>query len=207
LKSGNSVLVKGGREAAHTNQALVGTSRECLDAFTSAPVASIQLLQNRADVKELLTLEGEVVLIIPRGSRELVRFVAQNARIPVLGHGEGICHVYVDRNANIEKALRITLDSKVQYPAACNAAETLLIHQDIASEFLPRVFSKLRDAGVEVRGCSRSVALVSKPDILPASEDDWATEYAELILSVKISAAREDARGHIERYGSCHAAT
>ncbi len=207
LKSGNSVLLKGGREAAHTNQALVATWRECLAAFTSAPVDSIHLLQTRADVKELLTLEGEVDLIIPRGSRELVRFVAQNTRIPVLGHGEGICHVYVDRNANIEKALRITLDSKVQYPAACNAAETLLIHQDIASEFLPRVFSKLRDAGVEVRGCSRSVALVSKPDILPASEDDWATEYADLILSVKIVADLDDAIGHIQRYGSGHTET
>ena len=207
LKSGNSVLLKGGTEAAHTNQALVETWRECLAAFTPVPVDSIHLLQTRADVKELLTLEGEVDLIIPRGSRELVRFVAQNTRIPVLGHGEGICHVYVDRNANIEKALRITLDSKVQYPAACNAAETLLIHQDIANEFLPRVFSKLRDAGVEVRGCSRSVALLSIPDILPASEDDWAAEYSDLILSVKIVADLDDAITHIHRYGSRHTET
>ena len=207
LKSGNSVLLKGGTEAAHTNQALVETWRECLAAFTPVPVDSIYLLHTRADVKELLTLEGEVDLIIPRGSRELVRFVAQNTRIPVLGHGEGICHVYVDRNANIEKALRITLDSKVQYPAACNAAETLLIHQDIANEFLPRVFSKLRDAGVEVRGCSRSVALLSIPDILPASEDDWAAEYSELILSVKIVADLDDAIAHIHRYGSGHTET
>ena len=207
LKSGNAVLLKGGTEAAHTNQALVATWRESLATFTSVPVDSIQLLQTRADVKELLTMDSEVDLIIPRGSRELVRFVAQNTRIPVLGHGEGICHVYVDRNANIEKALRITLDSKVQYPAACNAAETLLIHQDIASEFLPRVFSKLKDAGVEVRGCSRSVALLSKPDLRPASEDDWATEYADLILSVKIVADLDDAIAHIHRYGSGHTET
>jgi glutamate-5-semialdehyde dehydrogenase len=207
LKSGNAVLLKGGTEAAHTNQALVATWRESLAAFTSVPVDSIQLLQTRADVKELLTLDGEVDLIIPRGSRELVRFVGQNTRIPVLGHGEGICHVYVDCNANIEKALRITLDSKVQYPAACNAAETLLIHQHIASEFLPRAFSKLRDAGVEVRGCSRSVALLSKPDLRPASEDDWATEYADLILSVKIVADLDDAIAHIHRYGSGHTET
>ena len=207
LKSGNSVLLKGGTEAAHTNHALVETWRECLAASTPVPVDSIHLLQTRADVKELLTLEGEVDLIIPRGSRELVRFVAQNTRIPVLGHGEGVCHVYVDRNANMEKALRITLDSKVQYPAACNAAETLLIHQDTASEFLPRVFSKLRDAGVEVRGCSRSVALLSIPDILPASEDDWSTEYSDLILSVKIVADLDDAIAHIHRYGSGHTET
>ena len=207
LKSGNAVLLKGGTEAAHTNQALVATWRESLATFTSVPVDSIQLLQTRADVKELLTLDSEVDLIIPRGSRELVRFVAQNTRIPVLGHGEGICHVYVDRNADIEKALRITLDSKVQYPAACNAAETLLIHQGIASEFLPRVFSKLRDAGVEVRGCSRSIALLSNPDLRPASEDDWATEYADLILSVKIVADLDDAIAHIHRYGSGHTET
>src|SRR5260370_977945 len=136
LKSGNAVLLKGGAEAAHTNQALVAIWRECLAGFPYAPLDSIHLLQTRADVMELLTLDRDVDLIIPRGSRELVQFVVQNSRVPVLGHGEGICHVYVDRAADIEKALRITLDSKVQYPAACNAAETLLIHQDVATEFL-----------------------------------------------------------------------
>ncbi|HVH71922.1 MAG TPA: glutamate-5-semialdehyde dehydrogenase, partial [Candidatus Dormibacteraeota bacterium] len=204
LKSGNAVLLKGGTEAAHTNQALVATWCECLTAFPSVPVDSIHLLQTRSDVMELLTLHRDVDLIIPRGGRELVQFVAQNSRIPVLGHGEGICHVYIDRTADIEKALRITLDSKVQYPAACNAAETLLIHQDIAREFLPRAFSKLRDAGVEVRGCSRTVALLAKPDVVPATEDDWATEYSDLILSVKIVADADEAIAHIHRYGSGH---
>src|SRR5229473_943364 len=118
LKSGNAVLLKGGAEAAYTNEALVAIWRECLAGFPSAPLDSIHLLQTRADVMELLTLNRDVDLIIPRGSRELVQFVVQNSRIPVLGHGEGICHVYVDRAADIEKALRITLDSKVQYPAA-----------------------------------------------------------------------------------------
>jgi glutamate-5-semialdehyde dehydrogenase len=207
LKSGNAVLLKGGAEAAHTNQALVAIWRECLAGFPYAPLDSIHLLQTRADVMELLTQDRDVDLIIPRGSRELVQFVVQNSRIPVLGHGEGICHVYVDRAADIEKALRITLDSKVQYPAACNAAETLLIHQDVATEFLPKAFSKLKDAGVEVRGCSRTIALLAKSEVIPASEDDWATEYSDLILSVKIVAHVDEAIMHIHRYGSGHTET
>src|SRR6266446_4676532 len=207
LKSGNAILLKGGAEATHTNQTLVTIWRECLAAFPYAPLDSIHLLQTRADVMELLTLDRDVDLIIPRGSRELVQFVVQNSRIPVLGHGEGICHVYVDRAADIEKALRITLDSKVQYPAACNAAETLLIHQEIAPEFLPKAFSKLRDAGVEVRGCSRTIALLARPEVIPASEDDWATEYSDLILSVKVVADADEAITHIHRYGSGHTET
>lgn len=207
LKSGNAVLLKGGAEAVHTNEALVEIWRDCLTYLLSVPLDSIHLLHTRADVMELLTLKRDVDLIIPRGSRELVQFVSQNSRVPVLGHGEGICHVYVDRAADIEKALRITFDSKVQYPAACNAAETLLVHQDIAGDFLPRVFSKLRDAGVQVRGCSRTVALLAEPEIVPASEDDWATEYSDLILSVKIVASSEEAVTHIHRYGSGHTET
>jgi glutamate-5-semialdehyde dehydrogenase len=207
LKSGNAVILKGGAEAVHTNEALVEIWRECLTSFTSVPLDSIHLLHTRADVMELLTLKRDVDLIIPRGSRELVQFVSQNSRVPVLGHGEGICHVYVDRAADSEKALRITFDSKVQYPAACNAAETLLVHQDIASDFLPRVFSKLKDAGVQVRGCSRTVVLLAEPEIVPACEDDWATEYSDLILSVKIVASSEEAVAHIHRHGSGHTET
>src|SRR5258708_2070141 len=207
LKSGNRVRVKGGAEAGHTNQSLVAIWRECLGGFPYAPLDSIHLLQTRADVMELLTLDRDVDLIIPRGSRELVQFVVHNSRIPVLGHGEGSCHVYVDRAADIEKALRITLDSKVQYPAACNAAETLLIHQDVATEFLPKAFTKLRDAGVEVRGCSRTIALLAKPEVIPPTEDDWPTEYSDLILAVKIVADAEEAIVHIHRYGSSHTET
>jgi glutamate-5-semialdehyde dehydrogenase len=207
LKSGNAVLLKGGAEAVHTNQALVEIWRDCLTCFRPVPLDSIHLLHSRADVMELLTLKRDVDLVIPRGSRELVQFVSQNSRVPVLGHGEGICHVYVDRAADSEKALRITLDSKVQYPAACNAAETLLVHQDIARDFLPKAFSKLKDAGVQVRGCSRTVALLAGPEIVPASEDDWPTEYSDLILSVKIVASSEEAIAHIHRYGSGHTET
>jgi glutamate-5-semialdehyde dehydrogenase len=207
LKSGNGIILKGGSEAACTNEALVQVWRTCLVHFAEVPLDSICLLHTRADVKELLALDRDVDLIIPRGSRELVEFVAHHSRIPVLGHGEGICHVYVDRAANVEKALRITFDSKVQYPAACNAAETLLVHRDIAGDFLPRMASKLSEVGVEVRGCSETIALLGSAEIVPASESDWATEYSDLILSVKIVSGLEDAVAHIHRYGSGHTET
>ena len=207
LKSGNAVILKGGAEAARTNDALVFIWQDCLAGFPLVPRDSVQLLHTRADVMELLTLDHDVDLIIPRGSKQLVEFVAQNSRIPVLGHGEGICHVYVDRAADIEKAVAITMDSKVQYPAACNAAETLLVHQDAAGAFLPKVVAKLREAGVEVRGCSRTVALLPEGEIVSASEQDWATEYLDLIIAVKIIADAEEAIAHIHRYGSAHTET
>jgi len=207
LKSGNAILLKGGAEAAHSNEVLVEIWLESLRRFPSVPSDSIGLLHTRADVMDLLRLDRDVDLIIPRGSRELVRFVAHTSRIPVLGHGEGICHVYVDRAADLGKALRIVVDSKVQYPAACNAAETMLVHKDIARDFLPKVIAKLRDVGVEVRGCSTTIALLGGSDAMPASEEDWATEYSDLILSVKIVADVGEAIAHIDRYGSRHTET
>jgi glutamate-5-semialdehyde dehydrogenase len=207
LKSGNAILLKGGAEAAETTEALVEIWLESLRAFPSVPPNSIGLLHTRADVMDLLTLDKDVDLIIPRGSRELVRFVAQTSRIPVLGHGEGICHVYVDRAANLEKAARIVVDSKVQYAAACNAAETMLVHKDIARNFLPNIVGRLRDAGVEVRGCPATIALVGSSNVLPASQEDWATEYSDLILSVKIVNDLGEAIAHIDRYGSRHTET
>ena len=204
LKSANAVILKGGSEAAHTNEALVIIWRECLAGFPAVPADSIQLLQTRADVLELLAQTHDVDLIVPRGSRELVEYVMQHSRIPVLGHGEGICHVYVDRAADMEKALAVTLDSKTQYPAVCNAAETLLVHQGIAARFLPRAFAKLREAGVEVRGCAKTIALLAKPEVVPATEQDWATEYGDLILSVKIVGGVDEAIAHINRFGSRH---
>ena len=204
LKSGNALILKGGTEAAHSNRVLVSIWRECLAAFPAVPADSIGLLETRADTKELLELEPGVDLIIPRGSRELVRFVAKHSRAPVLGHGEGICHVYVDSAADIQKALDITFDSKVQYPAACNAAETLLVHQAVCRAFLPRVVSKLKAAGVELHGCPRTVALLQNETIMHATEQDWSTEYSDLILSVKIVDSIDDAIEHIHRYGSGH---
>lgn len=204
LKSGNALILKGGSEAAESNEALVSIWRECLGKFPAVPMDSVSLLQTRADLRELLSLDRDVDLIIPRGSNELVQFVAKNSRIPVLGHGQGICHVYVDRAADIQKALDVAYDAKVQYPAACNAAETLLVHEAIASEFLPPMVSKLKKAGVEIRGCPKTAALVQNEEIIPATENDWTTEYSDLILSVKIVADVEEAIDHINCYGSRH---
>jgi len=207
LKSGNAVLLKGGSEAIHTNEALVEIWRDCLESFPSVPPESVALLQTRVDVMELLKLERDVDLIIPRGSRELVEFVAQNSRIPVLGHGEGICHVYVDRAAHVEKAIKITLDSKTQYPAACNTVETLLVHQEIAAEFLPRAALELTQAAVELRACPKTLALLKRQEVVQAEEADWGMEYSDLILSIKIVPNLDDAIAHIRRYGSRHTET
>jgi glutamate-5-semialdehyde dehydrogenase len=207
LKSGNAAIMKGGAEAAETNEALVSIWRECLGGFPAIPADSVNLLHSRADVMDLLSQDRDVDLIIPRGSYELVHFIMKNSRIPVLGHGEGICHVYVDRAAGITKALDITYDSKVQYPAVCNAAETLLIHQAIAPKFLPSVVAKLKQAGVEIRGDSKTLSLLPNEGIVPATEEDWATEYGDLILSIKIVADLDEAISHINRFGSRHTDT
>jgi glutamate-5-semialdehyde dehydrogenase len=204
LKSGNAVLLKGGAEAAQTNETLVSIWRECLEKFPAVPADSINLLQTRADVKEMLALDRDVDLIIPRGSYALVQFIMQHSRIPVLGHSEGICHVYVDRAADLDKAIAIAYDAKVQYPAVCNAAETLLVHEAIAGKFLPRMVAKLKEAKVEIRGDAKTIALVPKDGIVPATEEDWATEYSDLILSVKIVADLNEAIEHVNRYGSRH---
>jgi glutamate-5-semialdehyde dehydrogenase len=204
LKSGNAVLLKGGAEAANSNETIVDVWKETLHRFPDVPQQSIELLQSRSDVMELLRLENEVDLLIPRGSKEFVAFMEKNSRIPVLGHGEGICHVFVDRAADVNKAVSITLDSKVQYPAACNSLETLLVHRDVAAAFLPRVVAELKKAKVEVRGCPRVLALLSDEELLPATEKDWSTEYSDLILSVKIVDSLEKGIEHIHRYGSRH---
>ena len=204
LKSGNAVILKGGSEAAQTNEVLTAISRECLHAFPSASSDAIQLLHTRADVMELLALHHDVDLIVPRGSRELVEFVSRHSQIPVLGHGEGLCHVYVHSAANLQKALDVTFDSKVQYPAVCNAAETLLVDASIAPEFLPPMRAKLKDAGVELRGCEKTLALLGTADVKPATEADWAAEYGDLILSIKVVDSIAEAIAHIHQYGSKH---
>src|ERR1700674_1577452 len=152
LKSGNAVCLKGGAEAIETNSALVSIWRDALSAFPDIPADSVVQFHTREDVAEILTLHDEIDLIVPRGSNEFVRYVTEHSRIPVLGHGEGICHVYVHSDADLQKALDVALDSKVQYPAACNALETLLVHRKIAPKFLPQMIEQYRTAGVEVRG-------------------------------------------------------
>ena len=205
LKSGNAVILKGGAEAARTNEALAAIWRDALAHFPEIPPDAVSLLRTREEVAAMLALDGEIDLIIPRGSKEFVRHVAEGSRVPVLGHGEGVCHVYIDRAADLRKAVAIVLDSKTQYPAACNAAETLLIHEEIAPRLLPGLLVALRSAGVEVRACPRTAELApSSRDLVPAAEDDWATEYSDLIVSVKTVGGFEEAVAHIERYGSRH---
>jgi glutamate-5-semialdehyde dehydrogenase len=177
---------------------------EVLASFQEIPRDAVNLLFTRADVKEMLSREDEIDLIIPRGSQEFVRHVAERSRIPVLGHGEGICHVYVDLKADLGKALSIAFDSKVQYPAACNAMETLLVHEKVAGAFLPEMISRFQAAGVEVRGCPRTIRFSEAVGVVAASEADWKTEYSDLIVAIKIVDSADDAIEHINRYGSSH---
>lgn len=207
LKSGNALILKGGTEAAHTNEVLVAVWRAALEKFAEVPADSVQLLQTRADVLELLGLDRDVDLIIPRGSYELVRFIMEHSRIPVLGHGEGICHVYVDRSADVDKAIEIAYDAKVQYPAVCNAAETLLVHEDIAGKFLPLAVARLKEAGVEIHADAKAQSLLPGENTVRATDADWSTEYSDLILSVKVVPDINDAIEHINRYGSRHTDT
>jgi glutamate-5-semialdehyde dehydrogenase len=200
IKSGNGVLLKGGQEALHSCQALVKAIRAGL-AQTPIDPAVVALLTSREEILELLKLDRQVDLIIPRGSNEFVRFVQDNTRIPVLGHAEGICHLYLDRTADIAKAVPIAVDSKTQYPAACNAIETLLVHRDIASTVLPEVISALQAKGVELRGDEVAREIVP---MTAATESDWATEYSDLVLSIRVVDDLAGAIAHINTYGSGH---
>jgi glutamate-5-semialdehyde dehydrogenase len=203
IKSGNAVLLKGGAEAARTNAFLVGLWHETLRELR-IPEPAVTLLQSRADVMELLQLKREVDLIVPRGGREFVEHISAHSRVPVLGHGEGICHVYVDRAADLAKAEAIVIDAKTQYPAACNSVETLLVHADVATKFLPSVAAKLKEAGVELRGDERTREILSGVGVLPAMESDWATEYSDLILAIRVVDSLDTALEHIAEFGSLH---
>jgi glutamate-5-semialdehyde dehydrogenase len=205
LKSGNACLLKGGAEAAETNEALYRIWRDALAQFDDVPEDAALLLRTREEVSEMLALDEELDLIIPRGSKEFVRHVAANSRIPVLGHGEGVCHVYVDAAADLRKAIAVVIDSKTQYPAACNAAETVLVHEEVAPKFLPSLVAALGSAGVEVRACPRTTELVpSAHGLVPATEGDWATEYSDMVVSVRTVDDFDEALRHIARYGSRH---
>ncbi|MCZ6625587.1 MAG: glutamate-5-semialdehyde dehydrogenase [Deltaproteobacteria bacterium] len=203
VKSGNAVILRGGSEAHFSSRAIGGILREAC-AETRVPEAAIQVVESkdRGMVHELLQLEDYIDLIIPRGGEELIRMVAANARVPVIKHFKGVCHIYVDSEVSLEVAERICMNAKVQRPAVCNAMETLLVHEDTAPTFLPSMIAKLQRAGVEIRGCDRTRALV--PGVKPASEVDWTTEYLDLILSVRVVKEMNDAIDHIDRYGSHH---
>ena len=200
IKSGNGVILKGGKEATRSCQALVKVIHQALGKTKVNPFA-IQLLTTREEIKQLLELDEYVDLIIPRGSNSFVRYVQDNTRIPVLGHADGICHLYIDEKAAIEKAVSITVDAKTHYPAACNAIETLLVHQAIAPEFLAQLVSALATHKVELRGDKRTSQII---DVIPTREEDWSTEYSDLILAIKIVDSTEEAIEHINTYGSKH---
>src|SRR2546427_121714 len=206
LKSGNAVILRGGSEAHLSNRA-IGTILSQACAETHVPQDAIQVVESRDRdlVNELLQLEEYIDLVIPRGGEELIRNVAANSRVPVIKHYKGVCHVYVDREASLEMAERICMNAKVQRPAVCNAMETLLVHEAIAPAFLPSMLAKLKEAGVEIRGCEKTQALV--PNVEPANEADWTAEYLDLILSVRVVQDMDAAIDHIERYGSQHTET
>ncbi|NLX77803.1 MAG: glutamate-5-semialdehyde dehydrogenase [Clostridiaceae bacterium] len=200
LKSGNAVLLKGGREALETNRILTELIKKA-SAEAGIPTGWIHLVETREDVNRMLKLDKYIDLIIPRGSNEFVRYIMDNSRIPVLGHADGICHCYVDKDADIKMAVDIVNDSKTQYVAVCNATETLLVHSDIAGQFLPELKRKLNESSVELRGCEKTREII---DIAPASEEDWKTEYLDYILSIKIVGSADEAIYHINTYGSGH---
>ncbi len=201
IKTGNSVLMKGGSEALHSCQQLTQVIHTALARIPIFPVAAVQLLTTREQIRELLSLNDAIDLIIPRGSNSFVQFIQANTTIPVLGHADGICHLYVDREADLTMATELTLDAKVTYPSACNAIETLLVHEQIAPQFLPQVAQALQGQGVELRGCERSRQWV---EMWPATDADWQTEYGDLVLAVRVIPDLEAAIDHIQRFGSHH---
>jgi glutamate-5-semialdehyde dehydrogenase len=208
LKSGNATIFKGGSEAAHSNRAIFDVLVNAIENTTGLPKGAFALMETREEVNEILKLDEYISLIIPRGSNEFVKYIQDNTRIPVLGHADGICHVYVDSAAAHTKAIDVCYDSKVQYSAVCNAMETMLVHRDIAGGFLPEIGKKYNDAGVELRCCDRSYEILNKMGflkaVLRATEEDWKTEYNDLILSIKIVDSIDEAIDHINKYGSHH---
>lgn len=200
LKSGNAVLLKGGSEASSTNQVLASIiSQAGIDA--GLPEGWIGLLETRSDVNEMLKLDGFVDLIIPRGSNEFVRYIMDNTVIPVLGHADGICHLYIDRFADSKMAIDLSIDSKCQYVAVCNAAETLLVHESLAMEILPVLRQGLETQGVKIYGCEQTMKII---DVSEASEKDWETEYLDYIISIKVVSSLQEGIDHINQYGSGH---
>jgi len=203
LKTGNAVLLKGGSEAHNSNAALFHVVKDAA-AGSEIPDGWIQLLETREDVREMLKLNEYIDLVVPRGSEQFVRYIQDNTSIMVLGHSEGICHVYVDRDADLDMALEICYDAKVQYPAVCNAMETLLVDSAIAEEFLPQMAARYKEAGVEIRGCPETLRILGDMGIKPASDADWRTEYNDLVISIRVVNGVDEAIEHINRYGSGH---
>ncbi len=203
IKAGNGVILRGGSEAIHSNTAIAAALKRAL-AAAGVPEAALTLVEDlrRETMLELLQLSDIIDLAIPRGGEGLIRFVAEHARVPVIKHYKGVCHLFVDADADIGQALALLIDGKCSRPSACNALETLLVHQDIAGEFLPRAAAALRERSVELRGDDASRALVA--DMIPATDADWDTEYLDLVLAVRVVDDLQAAIGHIQRHTSDH---
>ncbi|MCF6246961.1 MAG: glutamate-5-semialdehyde dehydrogenase [Desulfobacula sp.] len=200
LKSGNAVLVKGGSEAIHTNRILACFIHDT-GVNAGLPQGWLALIETRSDVRHMLKLDGLIDLIIPRGSNEFVRYIMDNTVIPVLGHADGICHVYIDRFADLKMAVNLSVDSKCQYVSVCNAAETILVHETVAEDLLPDLKTELEKHFVKILGCEKTRDVI---DVPPATKEDWKTEYLDLIVSIKVVACLEDGLDHINEYGSGH---
>jgi glutamate-5-semialdehyde dehydrogenase len=202
LKSANAVILKGGTEATRTNRTLVELTRKRIRQFEQIPEDSIQLIETRGDVERLLRLDEYVDLVLPRGSSSFVNFVKENSRIPVLGHAEGICHEYVDADADLDMATEICYDAKVQHPAVCNAMNALLVHKDVAGNFLPKLAAKYRKVHVELRADEQVLKFL--PEAKAVTEKDWSTEYLDLVLAIRMVNSLEEAIDHINHYSTHH---
>jgi len=203
IKSANAVILKPGREVERTARVIVENIRAAL-RLRAIPEALVTDIQQRAEVSELLKLDELIDLVIPRGGYDLVRYVQSNTRIPVLGHSEGVCHIYVDAAANFDMALDIIDDAKTDYPAVCNAVETVLVDQAIAGKFLPLLAARMKEKGVRLRGCPLAISAIRDVAVEPVAENEWHTEYGDLILALKVVRGVNDAIEHIQRFGSAH---
>jgi glutamate-5-semialdehyde dehydrogenase len=203
LKSGNTILLRGGSDALNSNKAIVSAIKEALKE-TEIPESSVEFIENtdRSLVLEMIRLREYLSLVIPRGGYGLISFVRDNATVPVLETGVGNCHIFVDESADLKKAIPVIINAKTQRPGTCNAAEKLLVHEKIAKEFLPVIVEELRKHGVKVRGCEKTREIV--PDVVPATEDDWPTEYLDLIIAIKVVKNVDEAIEHIKKYSTGH---
>ena len=203
IKSGNAVILRGGSEAINTNVAIGEVLRDAL-ANTNVPVDALQVVSSteRSVAEEFMQMREYVDVLIPRGGADLIKTVLAKARVPVIETGTGNCHIYVEEDADLERAILIVINAKCQRPGTCNAAEKLLVHSSIAEGFLPKVITALRAKGVEVRGCEKTAKIV--PDVKPATEEDWYTEYSDLIIGVKVVNDLDEAIAHINKYGTKH---
>jgi glutamate-5-semialdehyde dehydrogenase len=203
VKSGNAVILRGGSEAIFSNTAIARILREAM-TLAGLPAEAVAVIErtDREAIDAMLQAEEYIDLVIPRGGEGLIRSVAEKSRIPVIKHYKGVCHIYVDEGADVDQAVLVCVNAKVQRPGVCNAMETLLVHEKAAPEFLPAVSAPLGKHGVELRGCPQTLSLV--PGAVPATEEDWGTEYLDLILAVRVVSSMEEAIAHIRRYGSLH---